>query len=78
MQIAKVSLVSIIITLLVACSSTGYVTKANLNVPRVVKVQAGTHPEVAPYLPEFVDALRSVGFENQIRVRSQLSTKNLL
>jgi hypothetical protein len=62
MQIAKVSLASIIIALLVGCSSTGYVTKSNLNVPRVVKVQSGTHPEVAPYLPEFVDVLRSVGF----------------
>jgi len=58
---ARLGLAALVL-LLVACSSTGSVTKTDVTVPQTVKAPVNVHPEVAPYLPEFVDALKSAGF----------------
>jgi len=47
---------------LVSCSSTSFSSKSSLVVPRVVVAPTNVHPEVAPYVPEFVDALQTAGF----------------
>jgi hypothetical protein len=48
--------------LVAACSSTGFSTKANVEAPRVIRPPVNVHPEVAPYLPRFVELLQQKGF----------------
>lgn len=48
--------------LISSCSTTGFSTKGSLVVPRVVVAPTNVHPEVAPYVLEFVDALQTAGF----------------
>lgn len=45
-----------------ACSSTGYSTRASLVVPRTIRAPANIPPEIVPYVPRFVEALRARGF----------------
>lgn len=60
----KPAVVAVLLTLfLSSCSSTGFSTSSSLVVPRVVAPPTNVHPEVAPYVPEFVDALQAAGFK---------------
>jgi hypothetical protein len=47
---------------LAACSSTGYVVKTPITVPRTIRAPASIPPEVVPYVPQFVAALQAKGF----------------
>ena len=59
----KPALVTAFLSVFVAsCSTTAFSTKGFLVVPRVVVPPSNVHPEVAPYVPEFVDALQAAGF----------------
>jgi len=44
------------------CSSTGYATKENLVVPHTIRTPTNIPPEVVPYVPKYVEALRAKGF----------------
>ena len=61
-QQAKVPVAFACLVLGAACSSTGFVTRSDLSVPRTVRLQTTLDPEVAPYTPRFVAALESHGF----------------
>jgi hypothetical protein len=62
MHLAKTVAFIVIFMALPSCSTTGFVTQGSLILPRTVSVAPGVHPEVAPYVPQFVDALREHGF----------------
>ena len=47
---------------IVSCSSTGYVTKSNLVVPKTIKSPDNIPPAIVPYVPKFVDLLQEEGF----------------
>ena len=55
-------LIAALVALAASCSSTGFSTATPLTVPRTVLPPTNVHPEVAPYVPQFVDALQAVGF----------------
>jgi hypothetical protein len=49
--------------LLSGCSSTGTVSKSSIVAPQTVQAPENVHPEVAPYVPNFVEALVAAGFD---------------
>lgn len=49
--------------LLSGCSSTGTASKSLLVAPHTVQAPQNVHPEVAPYVPNFVEALEAAGFD---------------
>lgn len=62
LRIRSALIVVLISVFMASCSTTGFSTKSSLLVPRVVAPPTNVHPEVAPYVPAFVDALQSAGF----------------
>ena len=54
--------IAALLALVASCSSTGFSTTTPLIVPRTVLPPTNVHPEVAPYVPQFIDALQSAGF----------------
>jgi hypothetical protein len=62
MRRAKMLALFLAATISASCSTTGLVTSGSLVVPRTISVAPDVHPEIAPYVPEFVDALKAQGF----------------
>lgn len=57
------ALIAVLLSVLTAsCSTTGFSTRTSLVVPRMVVAPSNVHPEVAPYIPEFLDAMQAAGF----------------
>lgn len=44
------------------CSSTGTASRSLIVAPQTIKAPEDVHPEVAPYVPDFIEALRGAGF----------------
>lgn len=47
---------------LAACSTTGYSTKASLQIPRVIRAPSAIPPELVPHAARFVELLQAKGF----------------
>lgn len=62
MDIRYALIVLLLVSLVASCSTTGYSTRQTMVVPRTVAPPTNVHPEVLPYVPEFVDALQRAGF----------------
>lgn len=62
MDIKRALIVVPLAVLVASCSTTGYSTRQTMVVPRTVAPPTNVHPEVLPYVPEFVDALQQAGF----------------
>ena len=55
--------VIVVIALVVAaCTATGYSVTTPVTAPRTVRPPTDVHPELAPYLPRFVQSLEKFGF----------------
>ena len=59
----KLPILAISLTLfLTACSTTGFSSNSNLIAPKTIKSPTSIPPEIAPYVPEFIDMLKAKGF----------------